>query len=78
MQQLLVVALLVCVSNAKQTPRLKGSMEQPRPHLHHQSKTPSLPDTKTASETEPLRPHIIYALIDDLGYAGLGFNSPEG
>jgi len=78
MQRLLVVALLVCVSNAKQTPRLKGSMEQPRPHLHHQSKTPSLPDTKTASETEPLRPHIIYALIDDLGYAGLGFNSPEG
>ena len=24
------------------------------------------------------RPHLVMSIIDDLGYAGLGFNSPSG
>lgn len=72
----LVVAALAFVSNAMQ---LKGGfMKESRPHLQHESRSSSQPDLTHTTETEPLRPHIIFALIDDLGYAGLGFNSPEG
>lgn len=75
MRQFVVAALFVFVSDAVQ-PRLKGGR---RPHHSHHSESPdAAPDTEHATALEPLRPHIIYALIDDLGYAGLGFNSPEG
>jgi len=73
------VFLWLSVSNAVHLPRESAKLG-PRPHLRRKSEVSAEPDpdTVTATEKEPLRPHIIYALIDDLGYAGLGFNAPEG